>query len=159
METLTTPDIGQLAPEFKLRGPGGAPVTLSEHLGRRPVVLVFFPLAFSPTCSHQLHEVQRQLPRYEALGASVYGVSVDSHYANEAFARRLGLGFPLLSDFRHEASKAYGVLMPEKGYSGRATFVVDKQGRIAWKDVAASTGDIEQIPSNERVLQVLEQLR
>lgn len=152
-------DVGQQAPDFRLKGPGGQFVTLSEHRGRRNVVLVFFPLAFSPVCSHQLPGVQRALPRFEALEATVYGISVDSHYANEAFARSLGLSFELLSDFRRQTAAAYGVLMDEAGFSGRATFVVDKQGRIAWREVSPNLGDLEQAPSNERALQALEALR
>src|SRR6059036_1364027 len=96
-------EVGDLAPEFRLRGPGGQPVTLSEFRGQKNVVLVFFPLAFSPVCSHQLPEVQERVGEYQALDAVVFGVSVDSHYANEAFARSLRLEFPLLSDFKRQA--------------------------------------------------------
>ena len=158
MSVTTAPGIGQAAPDFRLRGPGGQFVTLSEHLGRKHVVLVFYPLAFSPTCSHQLPEVQKRLPRYQALDAVVLGVSVDSHYANEAFAHRLGLSFPLLSDFHRDASRAYGVLVPEKGHSGRATFLVDRQGRVAHREVSPNPGDPDQVPSDERVLAALERL-
>jgi peroxiredoxin len=151
-------EIGQMAPDFRLRGPGGQYVTLSEYRGRKHVVLVFFPLAFSPTCTHQLPEVQRHLARLEDLEAVVLGVSVDSHYANEAFAKRLGLSFPLLSDLRREASRAYGVLDDEKHHSGRATFVIDREGRVVHREVSPSPGDPEAVPSNELVLQVLERL-
>ena len=157
--TTATPEIGQLAPDFKLKGPGAQAVTLSEYRGQKNVVLVFYPLAFSPTCSHHLPAIQNELPKFERLDAVVLGVSVDSHHANTAFARHLGLGFPLLSDFKREAMAAYGVLMPEAGYSGRAVFVIDKQGRIACKEIAASPGDLSQIPSNDRVLAALQALK
>ena len=159
MQPMAVLDVGQEAPEFKLKGPGGQFVTLSEYRGRKNVVLVFFPLAFSPVCSHQLPAIERDLHRFRALDAEVLGISVDSHYANEAFARQLRVSFPLLSDFRREAMTAYGVLMPESLYSARAVFVVDRQGRIAYQEVASSAGDLNQIPKTEKLLQVLEGLR
>jgi peroxiredoxin len=159
MPVTAAPEIGQVAPDFRLRGPGGQFVTLSEYRGGKNVVLVFYPLAFSPVCTHQLPEVQKSLARYETLDAVVLGVSVDSHYANEAFARRLGITFPLLSDFRHEASQSYGIFNAEKRYSGRAVFIVDKQGRLVYRDIAASPGDLSGIPSNEQALGALERLK
>ena len=99
--------------------------------------------------------MQKHLPAFEQAGATVYGVSVDSHHANAAFARSLGLTFPLLSDWKHEASAAYGVLVPEAGYSGRAVFVVGKDGRLLWREIAENTSDREQIPSPERALESL----
>jgi peroxiredoxin len=152
-------EVGQEAPDFKLNGPGGAPVTLSEYRGDRNVVLVFYPLAFSPVCAHQLPTVQRELLRFEELDAVVFGVSVDSHFANEAFARRLGLTFPLLSDFKRQASTAYGVLNSEALHSGRAVFVIDKRGRVAYREVSANPGSMEDIPSNEGILRALEGLQ
>jgi peroxiredoxin len=147
--------VGQPAPDFRLKGPDGQFVTLSEFRGQRPVMLVFFPLAFSPVCSHQLPGLQRDLARFEALGAAVFGVSVDSHYSNSAFARSLGLGFPLLSDFKRAAMTAYGVLRSEAGYSERASFLIGRDGLIAWREISADIGDIEQIPSNEAALAAL----
>jgi peroxiredoxin len=130
-------------------------VTLSEYRGAKNVLLVFYPLAFSPVCSHQLPMVQGDLERFRALGTEVLGISVDSHYANEAFARHLVLTFPLLSDFHRTTSADYGVLMPEKAYSGRALFVVDRQGKIAYKDVSPTLGEI---PSHDPLMRALERL-
>jgi len=155
MTTATTPEVGQQAPEFRLKGPGGQFVSLSEFAGRQNVMLVFYPLAFSPVCSHQLPEVNHRLNELRDLDTAVLGISVDSHYANEAFARSLGLEFPLLSDFKRGAMSAYGVLNAQAGYSGRAVFVIDKQGRLIHKDVAANPGDVAQVPSVDRVLQAL----
>jgi peroxiredoxin len=159
MQATASLEIGQTAPEFRLKGPGGQFVTLSEYRDRKHVVLVFFPLAFSPVCSHQLPSIEREMKRFEALDAVVLGVSVDSHYANTAFAERLRLTFPLLSDFKRATSAAYGVLMPEAGHSGRAIFVVDKQGKIAYRDVSPAIGDIPHIPSNDHVLTALAGLK
>ena len=152
MQTLAMPVVGQEAPDFRLKGPGGSFYTLSEYRGDKAVVLVFFPLAFSSVCTHQLPEVQKQLPAFEAAGAVVFGISVDSHHANAAFAKQLGLGFPLLSDWKHETAKAYGVFLPEPGYTNRVTFVVDQAGRIALVEVSEHLNSIEHLPSVERVL-------
>jgi peroxiredoxin len=152
----TALELGQPAPDFRLKGPGGQFITLSEYLGKKNVVLVFYPLAFSPTCSHQLPIVQRDLARFEDRDAVVFGVSVDSHYANEAFARELGVSFPLLSDFKRQAMTAYHVLLSEAGYSGRALFIIDKKGRLAYRDVV---GDLSQIPDNELALKALDTMR
>jgi len=152
---MTRPSVGDPAPDFRLKGPGGQFVTLSEFRGKRPVVLLFYPLAFSPVCSHQLPAVQADLHGFEAAGAAVFGVSVDSHWSNEAFARSLGLTFPLLSDFRREAMSAYGVLMDQAGYSSRALFVIDREGRIAHVEAPAS---LDEIPSNARAIEVLKAL-
>lgn len=155
MTTQIVPEVGKLAPDFRLRGPGGAYYTLSEHKGQSPVVLVFFPLAFSPVCSHQLPDLQARIPEFEQAGAVVYGISVDHHYSNRAFARALGLTFPLLSDWKREVSAAYGVLLPDASTSGRATFVVDKDGHIAHADVSEDMDDIERVPNLDRVLAAL----
>jgi len=158
MKTLSVPEIGAEAPDLRLRGPGGVFYTLSEFRGDKNVLLAFFPLAFSPVCSHQLPELQQALPRFEAADAMVFGVSVDSHYANAAFARTLRLDFPLLSDWQHEASAAYGVLIPKAGISGRALFLIDKRGRLAWREVSEDADSLEQVPSPERALAALDAL-
>jgi len=154
VETATL-EVGQMAPEFKLKGPGGQIISLSEYRGRNPVVLVFYPLAFSPVCSHQLPAIEREIARITAREGVVLGVSVDSHYANTAFAEKLGLSFPLLSDFKRQTSAAYGVLREEAGMSGRALFMVDRQGRIAYKDVSPTPAEI---PDLERLITALEGL-
>lgn len=156
MQASATLEVGRSAPEFRLKGPGGQEVTLSEYRGSKNVVLVFYPLAFSPVCSHQLPMIEKDLGRLRALDAEVLGISVDSHYANEAFAKHLMLSFPLLSDFHRETSAAYGVLDPKMSSSARAIFVVDKEGRIAYKDVSP---DPRQIPSHESLVEALEGLR
>jgi len=152
-------DVGQTAPDFKLRGPGGAPVTLSEYARSKNVVLVFYGLAFSGTCAHQLPIVQKSMPDLEALDAVVLGISVDSHFANDAFARQLGISFPLLSDFKRETAAAYGVLMSDAGIAWRSVFIVDKQGRIAYKDLSPMPTDPAEIPSMDKVIEALRKLQ
>jgi peroxiredoxin len=150
--------IGQAAPELRLKGPAGQFIGLSDYRGKSHVVLVFFPLAFTPVCSHQLPELERSRARLEALGATLLGVSVDSWQSNEVFARHLGIGFPLLSDFKREASRAYGVLDEDRFYSGRAVFLVDRDGQIAYSDISSNPGDMGQIPSVAALLERLEDL-
>ena len=151
---MVVPEVGQLAPDFRLKAGDGTHYTLSEYRGDKHVLLVFYPLAFSPVCSHQLPEVQSMLARFEAADAVVFGVSVDSHWSNGAFARQLGLRFPLLSDWKHETSAAYGLLLPT-GYSGRGSFLVDKQGMVAWREVSESTGNLDAVPSLDAALAAL----
>ena len=159
MEASATLEVGAQAPEFRLKGPGGQMVTLSEYKGRKHVVLVFYPLAFSNICSHQLPAIDQYAARFEQLGAVVLGISVDSHFANTAFAEKLKLSFPLLSDFKREASTAYGVLMPQAGHSGRAVFVIDTQGDVAYRDLSPDHDDPKKVPSTERVLDALKALQ
>jgi peroxiredoxin len=156
MSPQPMPAVGDPAPEFRLRGPGGPSIALSDYRGSKNVVLVFFPLAFSPVCSHQLPALEKDARRIEALGAVLLGISVDSHYANAAFARSLGLSFPLLSDFDRSTSEAYGMLIPEKLYSGRALFVVDRQGKIAYRDASPTPAEV---PSQAELLATLERLQ
>lgn len=149
MTTATIPEVGAPAPDFRLKSPEGAFVTLSEYRGHRPVVLAFYPFAFSPTCTHQLPSIEALMPRLRERGVEVLGISVDSHWSNAAFARQLGLSFPLLSDFRREASAAWGVLFGDAGFANRALFLVDRDGRVAWRDVAPNPGEL---PSNDALL-------
>jgi peroxiredoxin len=155
MQATAAPGVGQTAPDFKLKGPGGQFVSLSEYRGKKNVVLVFFPLAFSPVCSHQLPDLEREVPRLQALDVEVLGISVDSYYANEAFAKQLRLSFPLLSDFRREVTTTYGLLNPDTYYSNRALIVVDKQGVIVHRDQTPTPSDL---PDNERLIAVLQGL-
>jgi peroxiredoxin len=155
MQTADTLELGQAAPDFTLRGAGGQPISLSDYRGQKNVVIAFYPLAFSPVCSHQLPALERELPRFEALDTVLLGVSVDSWYANQAFAKQLGVSFPLLSDIRREASHAYGVFLPERAYSGRALFAVDRKGTLVYKDIAPTTSEV---PSHESLLAALARL-
>lgn len=156
MSEHAIPDVGQLAPDFSLRGPGGAPFSLSEYRGDKNVLIVFYPLAFSRVCTHQLPELQRSLERFEALDTVLFGISVDSYHANAAFARSLGVTFPLLSDWNRDTARAYGVLIEDAGFSNRASFLVGKDGRILWRDVSESIGSIDEVPSIEDAIAVLE---
>ncbi len=132
--------VGDIAPDFRLfQRPKEPPVRLSDYRGRTLVIL-FFPLAFSSTCTEEICGVAEDYGLYESLGAQVLGISVDSPWVNQRFAEACNAPFPVLSDFNREASAAYGVLREElyglKGVSNRAAFVVSRDGRVvfAWMD-------------------------
>ena len=134
MQATASLELGQAAPEFKLKGPGGQYVTLSEFRGKKNVLLVFYPLAFSPVCSHQLPMIQGDLRRFEATDTEVMGISVDSHYANDAFALHLGLSFPLLSDFEEKGrvARLYESYDEEEGCCKRTLYVLNEEGIVHW---------------------------
>ena len=136
--------VGAQAPDFSLApAPGPERVTLSGLRGD-PVVVLFFPLAFSRVCTAEMCQLAEDWSRWERVGAKVLGVSIDSPFVNRKFAEETGVPFPLLSDFNKEAASAYGVLYPEfhgmKGVSKRAAFVVDRKGTVTYAWVAEDSG-------------------
>lgn len=128
--------VGTPAPDFSLPpAPGPDRVRLSDFRGK-PVVLLFFPLAFSGTCTEEMCSLAEDWSRWEDLDAAVFGISVDSPFVNKKFAEETGVPFPILSDFNKDASSAFGVLYAEfhglRGVSKRAAFIVDAEGKIAY---------------------------
>lgn len=132
-----TPAIGSPAPDFELTWRVGEPaIRRSTWQQGRPLVLLFYPLAFSPVCTDELCAVRDDGARWTELDARILGVSVDSPWVNARFADELGLDFPLLSDFNREVAAAYGVLNDDywgmRGVSDRAAFVIDASGTVVW---------------------------
>lgn len=120
------------APDFELANQYGEHIRLSEFRGRKPVALVFFPLAFSSTCTGELCALRDNLGLFREQGVELIGVSVDSKATLRAWAEQEGYDFTLLADFwpHGEVAKTYGVFLEEKGYANRATFVIDSRGII-----------------------------
>lgn len=120
------------APDFDLPNQYGEHIRLSDFRGRKPVALVFFPLAFSSTCTGELCELRDNLSLFTQQGIELMGISVDSKAALRAWAEQEGYDFTLLADFwPHGAvAKEYGVFLEEKGFANRATFVIDTRGVI-----------------------------
>ncbi|MEO7016341.1 MAG: peroxiredoxin [Leifsonia sp.] len=120
------------APDFELLNQFGETVRLSDFRGRRAVALVFFPLAFSRTCTGELCALRDNLSLFEDHSVELLGISVDSKYALRAWAEEEKYDFALLADFwpHGEIAKEYGVFLPEKGFANRATFVIDESGII-----------------------------
>jgi peroxiredoxin len=123
--------VGDVAPDFTLQDETAQKVTLSELRGKN-VVIVFYPLDFSPTCTRELRGMTANSAKYDAANAVVLGISVDSRYTHAAFKKDEGLSARLLADFhpKGEIAKKYGVWMEQAGISKRGTFVLDKHGVI-----------------------------
>jgi peroxiredoxin len=134
-------EVGSEAPDFTLRDENGQEFTLSSLRGRN-AVLVFYPLAFSGICTKELHDITGLKERFADASAEVYGISVDSPYTLKAFKRDEGIAAHLLSDFHPKGAVAqeYDAYIDQVGIATRATFVIDKDGKIAWKQVN-SPGD------------------
>jgi peroxiredoxin len=136
---------GDRAPAFKLPSKPGEVVDLGQHIGRDKVVLLFFPLAFSPTCTTEMSTMRDSWKEWEGLGAKVFGISVDSPFVTEKFRVSEGIPFPILSDFNREVTRQYGVLHQEllglKGVGKRAAFVIGADGRVAYQWVTENPGN------------------
>ncbi|MDX6601825.1 MAG: hypothetical protein QOF13_1027 [Solirubrobacterales bacterium] len=124
---------GEPAPEFTLRDQDGERVSLSDFRGKK-VLLVFYPLDFSPVCSDQLAIYQEVKPEIEAKGVTMVGISVDSGFAHKAFQEKLGLDTQLLADFepKGEVARAYGAYIEKIGHANRSLVLVDEGGRVEW---------------------------
>ena len=125
--------VGSPAPDFTLPNQHGEPVTLSQLQGN-PVVIIFFPFAFSPVCTSELCYLQDHPEVFENSNAKVVGISTDSFFTLDAFARQESYDFELLSDFwpHGEVTKAYGVFDETIGAPLRSSYVVDREGVIRW---------------------------
>jgi peroxiredoxin len=131
-------DVGSPAPDFTLTSHDRQPVRLSEQRGK-PVVLAFFPAAFSSVCTKELCTFRDSLARLNQANAQVFGISVDTFFALKAFHDQEQLTFPLLSDFNKQVIRDYGVFNEDmiglKGIAKRAVFVLDKAGVVRYKEV------------------------
>jgi peroxiredoxin len=135
-----TIQVGAEAPDFELvsneleDGKPGKKIRLSDYRGKKNVVLAFYPLDFSPVCSRENECFREDLSELEQSGAQLLGISVDSKWAHLAFAKQMGLKYPLLADFqpRGEVAKKYGLFLESAGITARATVIVDKAGKVAW---------------------------
>jgi peroxiredoxin len=154
--------VGAEAPDFELasneleNNQPGKKVKLSDFRGKKNVVLAFYPLDFSPTCSKENECFREDLSELEKSGAQVLGISVDSKWAHFAFAKQMGLKYPLLADFhpRGEVASKYGLYLADKGITARATVIVDKAGKVAW----VRQEEIPQARDNKMILAELRKL-
>lgn len=127
--------VGDAAPDFTLKATDGSDVTLSSFRGKNTVVLAFFPAAFTGGCTREMQAYRDTIQKFEGSGAKVFGLSTDNlpsqkHWATEVIKTPV----PLLSDFMREVSAKYGVLIKDRGIANRATFVIDKSGKITHID-------------------------
>ena len=148
--------VGEQAPDFKLFSSELKEVTLSDFAGRK-LVIQFFPMAFTGTCTTQLCTMRDSFGYYEGINAAIVVISVDSPFTLAKFKEDQAYQFPLLSDFNKETSQAYGAFYDEfvfnlRGVSKRAAFVVDETGKIIYAEVLENAGDL---PDFEAIKQVL----
>jgi peroxiredoxin len=153
---------GSKAPKFTLKTIGSeglADFSLSSNFGKKNTVLLFFPLAFTGVCTQELCDVTAGLAKYESLNAAVVGISVDSPFAQEAWAKKENINIPLVSDLNKETAKAYDVLLPDLiglgAVSARAAFVIDKDGVIRHSE---QTPTPKELPDFNKIAEVLASL-
>jgi peroxiredoxin len=130
-------EVGSQAPDFTLNDYNKQQVSLSSFRGEKPVLLVFYPFAFSGTCQGELCQLRDEFADYESEGVQVLGVSVDTPFSLKAWAEQQGYQFPLLSDFwpHGEVAKTYGVFNEGAGLANRGTFLIDKDGVVRFAEV------------------------
>jgi len=145
---------GDMAPDFTLPSTVGEKVTLSDYRGKKSVILLFYPLDFSPVCSVENKQCAEMLPTTGSTDVEVLGISVDSLWAHKAFAAQQGVGYPLLADFHPKGAVAekYGVYLADRGISARTAFIVGKDGKI--KQIVGS-----EIPVARDIARLLEAAR
>lgn len=152
-------EIGQPAPQFSLFNTEKEKISLADQKGS-PVVLLFFPLAFTSVCTKELCNVRDNISFYNNLQAKVFGISVDSLFTLKQFRQEQNLNFDLLSDFNKEVSGLYGSLYEQfgfdmKGVSKRSAFVIDKDGVVRYAEVLENAGEI---PNFQAITATLEKL-
>ena len=149
--------VGDHAPDFDLKNQHGQRVRLSELLEREPVMVVFFPLAFSANCTSEVEALQRERQRFADAGLAIVLVSVDSTATLRAWADAGNYDLELLSDFwPHGAvARSFGVFLEEKGLASRASFLIDRSGVVRWV-VEASPGAIRELSDYEDAISLME---
>jgi peroxiredoxin len=132
-------EVGSAAPDFTLMNQDRQPVSLSQARQRGPVVLAFFPAAFSSVCQKEMCTFRDSLAELGAVNAQVFGISTDTFFTLKAWADQQRLGFPLLSDYNQDVIRRYGVVNPDmiglKDIARRAVFVIDPQGIVRHREV------------------------
>jgi peroxiredoxin (alkyl hydroperoxide reductase subunit C) len=133
--------VGEAAPEFTLRDQDGAEVSLADYRGRK-VLLVFYPMDFSPVCSDQLSIYHEVKPELTEKGLELLGISIDHAWAHKAFQEKLGIDTTLLADFepKGEVARAYGSYL-DLGFANRTLVLVDEDGKVAWTHESPNPGE------------------
>ncbi len=134
------PQAGDPAPDFTARSTSGENVTLSAYRGSSNVLLAFFPLAFTSTCTEQLCEFTREQFEFGNAGVEVIPISVDSVQSLRAYSKHENIAQEMVSDFKRDISRSYGVLDEEKFHSKRSYFLIDKEGTVRWSYVEEHNG-------------------
>lgn len=138
-QTNTVPSVGQQAPDFTLKSTSGEKITLSALRGK-PVLIAFFPLAFTSTCTAELCEMRDDHDQFARRGVAVLPISVDSTDSLKEYKAKYGMHTDLLSDFKREVSRLYGVLLEDRFFANRSYFLIDRDGIIRWAHVEEHPG-------------------
>ena len=149
--------VGQPAPDFVLKDQNQQEVKLSDFRGKKNVVLVFYPLDWSPVCTNEHACMANDMQRFEQLDAQVLGLSVDSVWSHKAFAEKMNIKYSLLADFHPRGAVAdkFGMYIADKGITGRAIAIINKAGNVAW----FKQYDIPQLPDVKEVAGALAQVK
>ncbi len=154
--------IGTSAPDFHLKqktAAGVVDVKLSDNFGKKNTVVLFFPLAFTGVCTQEMCDITAGLGQYSALNADVIGISVDSPFAQEAWANQHKIGIRLASDLNKTTTKAYDVVFPMLAgvgdTSARAAFVIDRKGVVQYAEQTATPKDLPNFAAVQAVLEKL----
>ena len=160
--------IGTKAPDFTLptkTADGPKQITLSDHFGKGNTLLLFFPMAFTGTCTTEMCGISNGLREYRVLNATVYGISGDNPFAQEAWAQKESISVPLLSDYEHTVARQYDVAydsflpqlgLPMGGVPKRAVFIIDRDGVIQYSE---SNDDARELPNFDKVKSRLAELQ
>ncbi len=149
--------VGQAAPEFTLKDQSQKEVKLSDFKGKKNVVLMFYPLDWSPVCTNEHACVVNDMKKFDSLDAQILGLSVDSVWSHKAYAEKMGINYPLLADFQPRGAVAdkFGMFLADKGITGRAIAIINKDGNVAW----FKQYDIPTLPAIDEVAQALSQIK
>jgi peroxiredoxin len=150
-----SPQPGDVAPDFTADSTSGNPVTLSSFRGKRNVLLAFFPLAFTGTCTKELVCFTEDFDQFAGRGVEILPISVDATPSLREFKNKLHMQTDLLSDFKRDISRAYGVLNEERFFANRAYFLIDKEGKVRWSHIERNNGDRRE---NSEILAALQLL-
>ncbi len=155
--------VGSKAPDFTLKSKtasGLVDVKLSENLGKKNTVVLFFPLAFTSVCTQEMCDITAGLNAYTSVNAEVIAISVDSPFAQEAWAQKEKIGIRIASDLNKKTAEAYGVLLPDLiglgAVSARAAFVIDREGVIRYSEQTPTPKDL---PNFAAIKDTLEKLK
>jgi peroxiredoxin len=154
--------VGTKAPDFTLKrktADGIVDVKLSDNFGKKNTVILFFPLAFTGVCTQEMCDITQGLSSYDNLNAQVFGISVDSPFAQEAWANKEKISIPLLSDLNKKTAEAYGTLLHDLlglgAVSARAAFVIDKEGVVRYSEQTPTPKDLPNFSAIQTVLKGL----
>ena len=160
--------VGTKAPDFSLASKtadGSKQIKLSENFGKTNTLLLFFPMAFTGTCTTEMCGISNGLREYTDLNASVYGISGDNPFAQEAWAKKESITVPLLSDYEHKVAKQYDVMydsfLPQMnlgmaGVAKRSAFIIDKNGVVQYVE---SNDDARRLPNFDKIKAKLAELK